>query len=190
MIGYGVGHPRLGWPTLTHIQYATHAKHCAARCCNAQETCAFEVDQILGVVFRSWQHMFIPVWDEPMCAMVHHKSSQSGMTFLWEMVKKYIEPSNCISLLCGAQRPGLSVTPLGANGHCGPKSGNHGMPNMLPACSSLVWGHASRKLHAGMPHHLYFFKRWCPSSRECTPQNRPPQPKKCKQGVGSSRLVH
>ena len=94
------------------------------------------------------------------------------------------------SLLCGAQRPGLSVTPLGVNGHCGPKSGNHGMPNMLPACSSLVWGHASRKLHAGMPHHLYFFKRWCSSSRECTPQNRPPQPKKCKQSVGSSRLAH
>ena len=94
------------------------------------------------------------------------------------------------SLLCGAQRPGLSVTPLGANGHCGPKSGSHGMPNTLPACPSLVWGHASRKLHAGMPHHLCFFKRWCPSSRECTPQNRPPQPKKCKQGVGSSRLAH
>ena len=63
------------------------------------------------------------------------------------------------SLLCGAQRPRLSVTPLGVNGHCGPKSGSHGMPNTLPACSSLVWGHASRKLHAGMPHHLYFFKR-------------------------------
>ena len=45
--------------------------------------------------FRSWQHMFIPVWDEPMCAMVPHKSSQSGMTFLWSKNGgKHVEPSN------------------------------------------------------------------------------------------------
>ena len=60
--------------------------------------------------------------------------------------KQRFDYTMSFSLLCGARRPGLSVTPLGVNGHCGPKSGNHGMPNMLPACPSLVWGHASRKL--------------------------------------------
>ena len=60
--------------------------------------------------FRSWQHMFIPVWDEPMCAMVPHNSSQSGMTFLWEMVKKYIDSMNHqIELFCNKYRPWLAM---------------------------------------------------------------------------------
>ena len=37
---------------------------------------------------------------------------------------------------------------------------------MAPLCSSLVWGHPSCKAHAGMPHHLDFFKMWCPQQQK------------------------
>ena len=70
------------------------------------------------------------------------------------------------SLLCGAPRLELTGTSLGANGECWPKSGSHGMPSTLLVCSSLVWGHAICKLHAGMPHHLHFFKMWCPQQQK------------------------
>ena len=76
------------------------------------------------------------------------------------------------------------------NGHCGPKNGPHCMPNTLLACSSLVWGHASSQMHAGMPAHWHFLKMWGYNSRECISQNGPPGLKKIKQGAGSSKLVH
>ena len=40
------------------------------------------------------------------------------------------------------------------------------MPSTLPVCSSLVWGHASSKLHAGMPSNWHFLKMWCPQQQK------------------------
>ena len=52
----------------------------------------------------------------------------------------------------------LAAHTLGQSGHCVPKSGSHALQRMAPPCPSLVWGHPSCKVHAGMPHHLDFFK--------------------------------
>ena len=55
---------------------------------------------------------------------------------------------------------------MSQSGHYVPKSGSHALQRMAPPCSSLVWGHPSCKVHAGMPHHLDFFKMWCPQQQK------------------------
>ena len=56
------------------------------------------------------------------------------------------------------------------------------MPSTLPACSSLVWGHASSKLHAGMPSNWHFLKMWCPQQQQTHFTKRAPTDQKMQTG--------